>query len=311
MAGLVSKGDKSIILRDGSNVIVTSNTRTIKDLSNNELREYSAYISERSYKDNLHLAESLFYIYKNILYTKWTNKETGEKYKSFTEYVECELKRSLRTARYFLSIWTWFGVTVGSEKVLKKFETVGWGKLKDLVEVVDESNMDEWYEKATTLSCEELAVECRAALVRKRISDGTVDPDDEEVKKANDNLKQIRGRGDRATIKRDINNNKPLKTITFKVDNDQHSMIKDAMTRAHEISDRSFRPELFSFIAQDFVATNMFKTGHAKKSDLITYLRKLESLLPHIKLIIVDTNEDEIIYGLDTLNKCIELAVSS
>lgn len=261
--------DSPIYLRNGSNIL--DGGETVKDLSNDDLRHYSSILSAKSYRDTIRHCEILYYIYRKAEYAKWKNPYTGEYYKTFGEYSEYELHKSRRTANYLVNIWMWFGIEIGSDKVLDKFKDISWAKLKELIEVVNEDNMEEWHDKAHNMTTVELVEACREELEKKK----GVKPKKGKPKK----------------------NVSDLKNFSTKLTQDQMDIIKEALSIAKDISESDNRPELLALIAQDFVGSNVFKTGNVNRSALVNYLKRLESNLPYIRLIAINSKDNSMIYG--------------
>jgi hypothetical protein len=271
---------EGIVLKDKSNIISEDGTRIV-DLTSEQLREYSSILRRRSDTDTIHQCEIIYFVYNNAEYTKWDNPYTGEKYKTFEEYAKYELGKSEPVARQHMYIWAYFGLEV-SPKVLNKFKEFGVSKLKELIDVVNDENMDEWYEKAKNMKISELSLACREELMKK---------DGEKVEEVEEKIKKERE-------KRASNQ----KTFLAKLDPDQMDLVKDAIERAGEISGKDNRSELLYFIAHDFVSTNMFKDGGGTTKALVEYFKKMESILSSVKLIVVNSRSGDIVYGKETLD---------
>lgn len=94
------------------------------------------------------------------LLTEAVNKEFYIKwhFEDFKQYCEKELGVKFSKASYLVRIWN---------KVLllglppKRVTKIGWSKMKELVDIINEKNVEEWLEKAEKLSSRELTAEVR------------------------------------------------------------------------------------------------------------------------------------------------------
>jgi hypothetical protein len=107
------------------------------------------------------IAHMLYRVSEERLFTA---KSLGA-HESFRDYVEGELKMSIRKAQNLVGIHWWYFVKQKSEpKLLQGAREIGWTKAHLLVKVVDSSNADKWFELAKSVPKEELRQHVRAAL---------------------------------------------------------------------------------------------------------------------------------------------------
>jgi hypothetical protein len=106
------------------------------------------------------LAERLYAVSTEALY-----KKIGPGYSTFESYVETELDFSFRKAKYLAQIWWWYGVeNAAHPKLMSIAHEIGWTKARELVQVIDLKNADEWHDLAKSLPKNDLARAARAAM---------------------------------------------------------------------------------------------------------------------------------------------------
>lgn len=132
------------------------------------------------------LAERLYAVSTEALY-----KKIGPGYSTFEEYVETELDFSFRKAKYLAQIWWWYGVeNAAHPKLMHIAHEIGWTKARELVQVIDLKNADEWHQLAKELPKNDLARAARAAMKaagRARRSRNTIpEPEDPPPKSSFD-----------------------------------------------------------------------------------------------------------------------------
>lgn len=150
-------------------------------------------------------------------------------------------------------------------------------KVKELVNVISQVNVDEWVEKAKKLSAAQLAEEAKAYLQARKEAEktGTSVEKTEEVEK--------------------------LATLSFKLFEGQLGTVNAALERAKELAHSDKKGHLLELICQDWLATNDAMRGD-KKKNVASYLRKFEKLLG-IRIVAIDTEAQEIICGQDVVKK--------
>ena len=106
------------------------------------------------------LARLLYRVFHEKLYVK-----ISPTYQKFDQYVEGELGYKIRTAQYFIKIWDKFGVELGENSAVQsRVKALGWAKAKELTEVIDKDNAEEWLDLAEKSDVKELVRNRRAAL---------------------------------------------------------------------------------------------------------------------------------------------------
>jgi hypothetical protein len=131
-----------------------------------ELRSLAKKLVTVSDKLNYRLAGTLYKIFGSRVFKRW-------QWETFQEYVEIELAFSLRKARYLMKIY-WVCENKLTPEQREKALALGWTKLKELSNVIDQDNADEWIERAEELSASELIEEVRVTTGRKSIEEKIV-----------------------------------------------------------------------------------------------------------------------------------------
>jgi hypothetical protein len=128
--------------------------KKVSQLQPTEIRDYIRELKQAVDDSYAEISELLFYIYNDRLFSQWG-------FETFASYVENELGMKIRKAQYLLSIYYWFKVELSDEDVWNKIKPLGWSYAKELVGVVNKDNVDEWINKAKSMSVMDLATETR------------------------------------------------------------------------------------------------------------------------------------------------------
>lgn len=232
---------------------------TPEDAAAWKLREEIQQIVKRMGEDLFELCKALYEVYSHMMYLKWG-------YKTWKEYVESEIQFKLRKAQYYVAIWNWFGEL--PDDVREKVASLGWSKVSLLVGVVDEDNVDEWVEKASEMTCEQLAQEAKRYLKP---------PEDES----------------------DGAGGESVSRMTFTLFEEQKEVIEDALGHAKEMAESEKKGHLLALICQEFLSTNSDQTP--EPSVLLDRMERFTG----IKLIGVNMDSKEIVYGEKTLDEVI------
>lgn len=189
-------------------------------------------------------------------------------FNTWQEYVEGELGMSERRVRYLLSIHRWFSkVLKDHPHVKQRIEHLGWSKVKLLVGIVDETNVDEWVERAESMSL--VALEEFV----KGLKDGKAPKEGAEH----------------------------LAAVTFRLYPDQATNVEEAMELAGEIAESDKRGHLLDLICTTFKADHVFSASPGTKLSQI-YLAKIEKILG-VRLIVVNADSGTVMSGIDVLEK--------
>jgi len=194
----------------------------------NEVREKIAELNSGIEADFLDLASLLSEAYHKEFYLEWG-------FSSFEEYCTKELDTKYRKAMYFVEIWD-------KVKVLdlpsKKVKAIGWTKMKDLVSVASEENVDDLVEKAEKQSSREFT----------------------EV------VKQLRTPGE-SRVK--------ITTMTFKMGETEAVVIADALAEAKKMVGMDNATLALEMICQEWLEMKGVSPERAKLVDMVAYIEKV------------------------------------
>jgi hypothetical protein len=259
---------------EGTEVATTAPT-TVEDTAKKEkaekLHEQALDARHRIDEATFEMAEVLFTIYDESLYV-----QLG--FKTWKEYVEKQLSFAIRKAQYLVQMWAYYGVKLAAfPEVREKVQALGWTKAKELVEIVDEKNVDEWCEKAGTMSAVQLVQVARETLAAA----------------------QIEG----AKAKEKPSDGPSLKNKSFRLEEGQLANVEKALAKAGELANSEKSGHQLDRICLDFLATN---AGVSKgKRALREFLKKVEANLG-VLLVAIDPESNAVVYGNSTVDKLAE-----
>jgi hypothetical protein len=149
----------------------------------------------------------------------------GEKFKNFKEYVEQSFGIQYRKAMYWLGIYTGL-----MEKNIpwEKVKGLGWTKLKEIIPILNDSNIEEWVEKAKSMTVVQLMEEVRAYKASLSVPA--------------EDMKEYEG-----------GETKKVSTLSFKVHEDQKETIMMALEKAKEASGTEFNAVALEMIALEYI----------------------------------------------------------
>jgi len=190
--------------------------------------------------ESIKLGELLSYAWNAGAHVPWG-------FDSWKSFVERELDMSARKSNYLISIYNWFVVKC-HPSVLERLPSVGWTKMRHLVGVVDETNVDEWagrLERGMTLA--------EVEEVTKTLKDGGEPPPEGEER--------------------------PI-SMTFRLFPGQNKTVTEALEMSAKIGgfDPTKRGHLLEMICADFTATNRFQEAIGERS-VAKYLAKFAQML--------------------------------
>lgn len=140
--------------------------------SDKEVRERVVVLKNRVNRDYLELGRLLYYIGDRELYKEWDNRKGGY-YKTFKEYVECEVNFSFRKSKVIMNIWWWFGEQLKcDEKAFTEVCRLGWTKAYFLVGVAGRETLSDWVSKIESVSQKQAEKITRDALKGRKRGEG-------------------------------------------------------------------------------------------------------------------------------------------
>ena len=191
-------------------------------------------------------------------------------YHFWKDYVESELDMSERKAQYLMRVHHWFVIVLNDDTVRDRVEHLGWTKVKMLVGVVDEKNVDEWVYRAESMTSVQLEEYIKALRVGE-------DP----TEKGADNAS----------------------TISFKLFPGQAENIEDALELAAKIAESDKRGHALDLICTTFKQDHIFQTRPGDK--LMKHWLNKTAAIADLNLIAISRGTGEIITGEDYLEKAI------
>ena len=178
---------------------------------------------------------------------------------TFKEFITERFGLHYRKAMYLINI---YDRLVEANIPWEKVSGLGWTKLKELADILTVENVDEWVEKALTLTTLNLQEAIKAFKAGELSTDGTTDPDSSGVS-----------------------------TITFKVHPDQKETIVEAIEKALEEAGTEFKGVALEAICMGYLAGATGKKakplslmGTLEKHKPLAVLDAFEAIWPEINI---------------------------
>lgn len=258
---------KKVDVDSGKEEIGENLDRIMELRDNTYIRHRIEYVTKTIDDSYFELAGLLFRAFDLGAHQAWG-------YTKWKDYIEEELGMSIRKAQFLMSIWNWFYIEIKDKNVREKIKGIGWTKVKEMVGVVDESNIDEWAEKAKNENATDFAKACR----------------------------EVKGGGTGSDCSTENNNeSESIKKLTFTLMGDQYNSVDDALNLAKEMTDSDKSGNLITLICVDFLTSNIF--AQSKKDEMRElFLSKIEDLMD-INIIAHSRSGGGLVYGnvIDTV----------
>lgn len=182
------------------------------------------------------LAKCLYDIYHQDVFSTYWN------YDSFEDYIDKEIQIAYRKAMYLVEIY-------GKAKLLnmdmERLERMGWSKARELIRVVDESNVSEWMDRAENCTVKELNI-------------------------------QVKKEKDKTSDKSSIVEEAPIiTTITFKLGMAEHAIIDDALQESKSLINSNDLALALANICQEWMETKGVVPQHSTLEDHIAHLQQV------------------------------------
>ena len=243
------------------------------DLHGEDLRSEILKLKQSIDTDRWELAGHLMHVHDDMLYQRWGHM-------SFEDYVETEVGLTSRTARYLVSMYTWFVHKLGPkmsdgdrEDMLAEVKDVGWTKARSLIKVTTPENVGQWLKRAKGMSTSDLE-----DVVRREYHKSNGGEEDELDK---------------------------MKGLNFgKVFEEQHDIVMQALSLAEKQADSDKKGHLISLVCQDFVASNMAQTEKGQ-TDRGKYFNKIAAQFG-VRLIAVDIESGKVVHGKREFEKLLQ-----
>jgi hypothetical protein len=235
------------------------------------------------------------------IYTLWG-------YKTFAEYALSELNMEKRKAERLRLMH--YKIVVEMDKLDKKTKArliaLGFTKLRDIIPHLTMRNVEQWVGFAETASTRQVQAAAKVEAGRKRQIE--VDPverpadEGEPTQEELDAEARAKAQADAEAEEREaLSKNlsrEPYVKEHFQLYAPQHENVRLALEKAKALCHSDKKGHQLDMICLDFLATNDFMGNELDKR--LRYLRKIEMTLG-LKLIAVDPQAKDIVYGLETL----------
>jgi hypothetical protein len=274
----------------------------------------------------LQLAEKLWLVYdtpvegdpaRGSVCTAWKD-QSGKYYRSFDSWVEAELGIHAKKAGRLRLIWKTLKVDLDlPNEALQRVVKLGMSKVRELARpgVLTASTVDAWVAKAEQMSVVTLSATIQKYTMDREIDAATAQAEAsfEQEQAFNGGLactptelrppSQGLGVSDTSPSDEDkkIENLEVLsKQFNCVLLGDQIETVNLALKRSMALSSSDKVGHNLSLICLDFLMTNDF--GFASEEQRLRFLAKFEKLTQY-KMILVDQEKNDIVYGFSTLEK--------
>ena len=168
-----------------------------------------------------------------------TNEWWAGESDTFKNFIQDNFGIHYRKAMYLIKIYDGL---VEADIPWAKVSGLGWTKLKELADILTIDNVDEWVEKADSMTTLNLQAAVKAYKAGELNADGTTDPDSAGVS-----------------------------TITFKVHPDQKETINQALEQTMEELETEFKG-----VALEALCLNYLNGGSTKKAPKVSLMSIME-----------------------------------
>lgn len=278
------------------------------------LRKETKVLAKEYETGYMRLAEKLWLVFDTpkdgdrkqaAIFTTW-----GYGPHEFNKYVEVELGLHPKKAQRLMASWKAVQKLELDEDSRTRLIQLGSSKVRELIRVMTSGNAESWILKAKDMSYPKLCETIKMYLIEKETANetrkaeaayngspgSTPTPKDEDEEDEDDEAEEDSA-ADRKRIEAlEVS----TKRVTFDLFGDQIETYNLALQRSMELSNSDKVGHNVSLICLDFLATNDFK--FANEEQKIRFLAKYEKLLG-VKLVIIDPEANEVVYGLKTLEK--------
>jgi len=158
----------------------------------------------------------------------------SEGFENFKEFIEQRIDMPYRKAMYLINIYQ---CLVDAGIKWDSVKNIGWTKLKDIAPLLTEDNVDEWVQRAETMTTLELQEYIKA----HKAGGGSAEEGDEEETKAT-----------------------KVSTMTFKLHEDQRETIRTALDKAQGDNNTEYDAVALEYICMQYLEGGL---GKSKKSE--------------------------------------------
>jgi hypothetical protein len=245
-------------------------------MPSDEARKRAMELKDEMKDHYVEMCRLLFYIHRKTLYSNWG-------FSTFDDYVASELMFEKSKARHLVQIWECLYERQGDKTVFNKVIALGWTKATILQHVVNAENVEEWTEKGSHMSCEQLRKEVKTYLAQK-ISD---DPSE-----ALDGADEVEG----------TNTELAMKTMNLQLHHDDYLAICQAIEAMQKIEPGISISNAIALIARDFMSA-VPQEGMELNNPKGTFVEMIKKYEQHttLKMVVIDPEDKAILHGFENL----------
>lgn len=265
-------------------------------------KAWSTKVRRRA-KELMQLFDSGYMELARIFYQVWDTPVMGDArraavftawgFESFKDYAERELGMHYKKAERLRRIWFVLEVQLKdlSPELKQRVVNLGYAKVRELIKVLTSRNAEVLVSQAETMNYKQLEATVADENRRRGLAEaelGAGEDDDGEPLAA---LPEASADDTNAVHERSTREG-------FDLFPAQLVNVRLALSRASELAHSDKRGHQLDLICTDFIATNDSMAGDSDKR--LRYIAKIERTLG-VRLMAVDPESKEIIYGIDTL----------
>lgn len=252
----------------------------------------------------MELARILYQVYdtpvegdprRSGVYTTWG-------YQSYADYAERELGLHRKKAERLRRIWFVLEIQCKDldPQVKQRVVNLGFAKVRELVKVLSPRNAENLVSQAETMNYKQLEVVVADEGRRQGLAEAVLGGGDDGPGPLPEESENTLPHPDdtQATIELPTSEN-------FQLFPKQLLNVRLALQRAAELSNSNKKGHQLDLICTDFLATNDVMAGDSDKR--LRYVAKIERTVG-LKLIAVDPDTNEIVYGLSALKEVVDSA---
>jgi len=180
-------------------------------------------------------------VLQKIQEEKWWE---GDDHESFKDYIETGLGLPYRKCMYLVNIYE---KLVAAGIKWSDVKTIGWSKLRFIIDLIDKDNVAEWVKRANTMNSLEIQEYVKGLKTGKKSTDG-----DEE-------------------------NTTKISSMVFKLHPDQKELIKESLAKKKEEIGTEFDAVALENIALNYIEGNTGKPKAVTKSAVKKFLAAMSS----------------------------------
>jgi DNA-directed RNA polymerase beta' subunit len=180
-------------------------------------------------------------VLQKIQEEKWWE---GDDFESFKDYIETGLGLPYRKCMYLVNIYE---KLVAAGIKWSDVKTIGWSKLRFIIDLIDKDNVAEWVKRADTMNSLEIQEYVKGLKTGKKSTDG-----DEE-------------------------NTTKISSMVFKVHPDQKEMIREALDKKKEETGTEYDAVALETIALGYIEGNTGKPKAVTKAAVKKFLAGMTS----------------------------------